>query len=275
MVRPSEREVIMTKLEFASAVAGLVGGTVQQITKANGVVKTGIVSRNADEIRIHTTAYIDEYFDSGYSVQDTANEIRMILAKGDAKATFEINFDFENVLNNIYFRVLRKDWNDSIDLFFDMENSDLILVPYIRIYDSIDEKSVGSCIVTNALYRSWNISRDKLYNIAISNTRCDGPTVRSITDILGLPFDDNFPMYVVTNSKRLYGAVNAFTNPDLIEEKLGDRYVLIPSSIHEMIAIPEEIADKGILVNMISEVNQEKVSETERLSDHPYKPIYL
>ena len=49
-----------------------------------------------------------------------------------------------------------------------------------------------------------------------------------------------------------------------------DTVVIIPSSIHELIAIKADTADAEFLNQMIRDVNEGMVSEKEQLSDHHY-----
>ena len=49
-----------------------------------------------------------------------------------------------------------------------------------------------------------------------------------------------------------------------------DSIYLIPSSIHECIAVPMGASEESILTDMICDVNGNIVNQDEWLSDHPY-----
>lgn len=76
---------------------------------------------------------------------------------------------------------------------------------------------------------------------------------------------------VVTNSSGYYGASAIFY--DGVLEALKD-YYLVPSSVHEWLAVPKPITDKEYLAQIIRQVNRTEVSPKEVLSDFPYVPVF-
>lgn len=76
---------------------------------------------------------------------------------------------------------------------------------------------------------------------------------------------------VVTNSSGYYGASAIFY--DGVLEALKD-YYLVPSSVHEWLAVPKSVADKEYLARVIRQVNRTEVSPKEVLSDFPYAPVF-
>ena len=83
------------------------------------------------------------------------------------------------------------------------------------------------------------------------------------------PFPGGSPLYVLTNSFNTYGASVMFNTEamDQIAYRFGDGYFVIPSSVHELLVIPREEGFEPDMFNtMISEVNENEVSEEEILS---------
>ena len=76
---------------------------------------------------------------------------------------------------------------------------------------------------------------------------------------------------VVTNSSGYYGASAIFY--DGVLEALKD-YYLVPSSVHEWLAVPKSIADKVYLAQTIRLINRTEVIPKEVLSDFPYVPVF-
>lgn len=76
---------------------------------------------------------------------------------------------------------------------------------------------------------------------------------------------------VITNSSGYYGASAIFY--DGVLEALKD-YYLVPSSVHEWLAVPKSIADKEYLAQTIRLINRTEVSPKEVLSDFPYVPVF-
>ena len=85
--------------------------------------------------------------------------------------------------------------------------------------------------------------------------------------------EDNLPMYVLTNKKKSYGAAAMFDKDALknLANKLESNLYILPSSVHEIICIPEEEGmDPLYIREMVKEVNMTSVSEEEYLSDNIY-----
>lgn len=78
-------------------------------------------------------------------------------------------------------------------------------------------------------------------------------------------------MYILTNKEKLYGAAGIL-DKKLIREFAGKRnFFILPSSIHELIFVPEDDGfSKEELDKMVSETNESVVPQEERLSDHSY-----
>ena len=81
-------------------------------------------------------------------------------------------------------------------------------------------------------------------------------------------------MWIISNSSGINGAVSMLYEENLhqLAEKLGENLFILPSSIHEVIAIPEEMAEKNLsnLIEMVQEVNMGSVELAERLSNSVY-----
>ena len=84
---------------------------------------------------------------------------------------------------------------------------------------------------------------------------------------------DSFPMYVVTNQKKLSGAA-CMTYDGLLEnfgKRLQKNFYILPSSVHEIILVPDEnLEDAQRLQSMVREVNETQVSGEEVLTNSVY-----
>ena len=86
--------------------------------------------------------------------------------------------------------------------------------------------------------------------------------------------DDICPMYVATNSKKLNGACVMLYDGLLRDfaRKVGKSFYIIPSSIHEVILIPDTLdMDIRYMKAMVKEVNGTEVAPDEVLSDNVYR----
>lgn len=85
--------------------------------------------------------------------------------------------------------------------------------------------------------------------------------------------DERLEMYVLTNSSRCNGAAALLYEKalDRAAEKIGGNFYILPSSIHELILLPDdEEVESATLLDMVKEINERDVSATERLSDTIY-----
>ena len=80
-------------------------------------------------------------------------------------------------------------------------------------------------------------------------------------------------MLVLSNSKNFFGAAALFYNGimDLIAEMTGGSYFILPSSVNELILLPDDgSADPESLAALVRDVNRCVVRPDEWLSDNVY-----
>ena len=84
---------------------------------------------------------------------------------------------------------------------------------------------------------------------------------------------DSAPLQAVTNWERIFGAALMINkeNLDLIHESFAGNFWILPSSVHEFMILPDEdnINAEGLL-NIVTEINSEIVSDDDKLSDSVY-----
>lgn len=160
---------------------------------------------------------------------------------------------------------------------------DLSLVYYMEV----ERKGYGGIamvVVREKMLSEWNVDEETLYRQTMENMemRADG-TIRSIQAIFlkskGIEWVlrnlGTLPMYVLTNTDRVLGAVEVLDerNLTMASTMLGGDYWLIPSSLHEFILLPvrEDDHDEAFLAKVIREVNEAEVADEEILSYHLYR----
>lgn len=172
------------------------------------------------------------------------------------------------------------------------QNHDLLLkVPHRQFLDlsiiyrsilSVDERGIQSAIITNEFAQKSGWNEEELHEAAVENTRrIMKPTVRNLFQYLAeqmeIPeeaLNDTTPMYFVSNETGLHGAASVLdpTVLDMLAETLGGAFYILPSSIHEMIIVPDIGAlNPDELRQMVEEVNATEVSPEEKLSDSVYR----
>lgn len=133
--------------------------------------------------------------------------------------------------------------------------------------------------VSNGMMEKWGTSRDEMAGQAMENMKNDGYKITSIHEILkgmgnGVQPGSPFPLYVLTNRATAYGAAGILDHGMVsgLAEKLGADLFLIPSSIHEILILPEDGQTSVEWLNRtVVEVNNAQVKPCERLSDHIYR----
>lgn len=143
------------------------------------------------------------------------------------------------------------------------------------------EDGTASVLVNNSMMENYGITQEQLHADAIENAAMNHPAnIRNMNEVIAemmggmfpMP-DEPAPMYVATNDNGFHGAgVMAYT--DFMEqatEKLGGSFYILPSSIHEVIMVPDDFQMKAQeLKAMVTEVNGSEVAPTDRLTDNVY-----
>lgn len=265
-----------------------------EITKNNDQHLTGISIKKADD-NIAPQIYLNKYFD-GYNVdnfqwEDIINEILHIITNSDV-GNFDISdlTDINKVRDKIYIRLINTELNT--EYLADKPHTDIEDLSIIYAIElNLNDKGEGSVPITDNLLANLGITKNELHDIAMTNLSKSNAVFKSMRDTMMdimlaegydkefidmmIPDDDTNPqMYVLTNKKKLYGA-NLILNKatmDNIYDTLDGGFVIIPSSIHEVIILPfnENTMDADSLKSMIQEVNGSSLSANEVLSNHPY-----
>ena len=125
-----------------------------------------------------------------------------------------------------------------------------------------------SCgLVDNDLLKHYGITEDELfYDAMISSPEVLPLDIIAIAD---LGFED---MLAVTNKQKLNGASAIFYTGvlDKLAERLGGNLIILPSSIHETIVIPD-MGNYSELIEIVKAVNGDTVAPSEQLSNNIYR----
>lgn len=142
----------------------------------------------------------------------------------------------------------------------------LTIVPYV-IVDS-DDNGEMTTAVTRDLAMIWqkesNVSKQDIFEQAFANDEELGIVIR--------PYVPGSPMWVVSNPENRFGANVVYQHGALqrIQEVIGEDYWLLPSSVHEWVAVPQTFASAEALLDLVKEVNATVLSEDEFLADGVY-----
>lgn len=233
------------------------------------IIETGNISPNI---------YLDSCY-KNYMEGKTLEEIVDDIIKhtlDNANMSFKMPSSKEELLNKCFCIVINteanKEWLKKLP---HREIMDLSIV-YKYLVGENDEKGFATTPVTNELAESFDVSEEELYNHSYNTTLFQAEIENLIHRLYEL-YDENineedFPLYVCTNTIKLYGAAIAFTHPFLLKdvaEKLNSDLYILPSSVHEVLLAPADM-DCEIFQEMVRSINDAVVAPDERLSDNVY-----
>lgn len=246
-----------------------------EVIKNNGLKLLSIILKRPN-VNIYPTIYLDYYYPryiNGESISSLAKDI----IKLDEKTTFEGTLaedffcDFEKIKEHIYIKLINTTKNE--ELLKDTPSKgflDLSEVVYVDVFDTF--KINASITVKNEHIEKWGINKEELITTAYDNTKNLNSSIRSIMDMFGESAEDE-KMFVMTCEEAMFGAA-CMTFDDRLDEFLKNRSLgvyIIPSSIHEVLLVPDDgKIEPGLINSMIETVNKETLSYDEVLSDHAY-----
>ncbi len=279
--------------------------TCKNVQKNNAVNHEAMFISGKDS-NITPSIVMDEYYSDYLRGLVTIENIASTLAAAYENGR-EVRFDrledienFESVKDTVVFRLVNSSLNESY-----LEN-----VPHIKLFDlaitfmclmSLDGVSLSSMRITNDHAAMWNVSVKELFAAAEENTpRLLPLTLRTMSEVIreillkkldrsdadsglleALTETEKAQeagafgsMYVLSNSFGVNGASSILCRgaAEQVRERIGGDFVILPSSIHELILVPEpEEADLPCMREMVKSVNDTEVRDEDILSYDIYR----
>lgn len=258
---------------------------------------------------IYLEYYYDRYCE-GESLDEVGDEIVLFYEETVAQKQIspEDYLDFEKYRDFIFYRIVHFKKNEKLlQEIPHIRYLDLAVTFHCLVGES--QQGIQSYCINQQILEKWGLTNEELYQIAKKNTPLlfppkiatmedvvtelvDGRTGESQMDFDGeskfnskqeyeqyvqrmiekLPFQTDMQMYVISNLSGVNGAA-ALLYPMLMKrfaEKCKKNLYLLPSSIHELIAVPESECRKEELEQMVCEVNSTQVARDEILSNTVY-----
>ena len=264
----------------------------QEVVKNNNVCLRGMIFKS-EETNVSPTIYLDSFYYSygrGMTGEEIVNVIVNSYRSVPENGEIDLSFfkDFEKVKEKLAYRLVNRKYNAKFlaDVPF-IPYMDLAICFFISYSDSV--LGDGTILVQNSHMKLWNTDVRELFELAQQNTPrlypMDMIGMEAMLEELmceqGMPREEihsqleqlHYPMFVLTNTKRLHGAATILY-PDLLQQVAdraeGDFYI-IPSSVHEVIIVPfGEGMEQRIIKDMIYDTNRTRVEPEEVLSDSLY-----
>ena len=245
------------------------------------------------ESNLSPTVYVEDMY-KGY--QETGNyrkvfeDVAAVVGKvlKEPLVTQE-TLDFHDVKDNIVFQLINTEQNKGLlNSLPHREFHDLSII--YRWVVGLDESGLQSIVIKNNLMKELGLNEDQMFKLAVVNyKKLLTPTICSMDDLTredyreeGMPEElvEIMPpsrsademMWVISNNFRINGACSMLYDDVLqeIAEKVGSDLYVLPSSIHETIALSVNGGELHELAQMVNDVNMSEVDLDDRLSNQVY-----
>lgn len=235
-----------------------------------------------------------EYMYERYQRQGDLKSILVDTAKKYAKAYKEAPQDvektvMENAKEKIVMMLINTEQNQELLKNIPSRGFQDLSIIY-RIVVDMDATGIQTALVDNGLAERLQMSEQEMFEAAVINTkRIFPPVTKNMNDVIrdiftadGMPEEiinvmiEDMPadrmMYVISNERGLNGAVSMLYENELhmLAESIESDLYILPSSIHETIAISTKFGEPYELAQMVTEINRDQVDISERLSNQVY-----
>lgn len=264
------------------------------VNKVNGK-RDALAFRKPGE-RVAPNLYLDDFYKDYKQCDDLEMTLRNMAERytGAAeRAAKELKVDMSQMKDRVTMMLVNTEQNK--EMLADMphrEFQDLSVI--YRYVVAQDEQGVASFKVTNAIMEQAGMTPEELFQLASENTKkMFPPKIASMEDVMldmmkgdGIPDeladelavffdtekDPKESMWLIGNISGINGAVSMLYDENLqkLAEKMGTDLYIIPSSVHEVLAVSVEMGNPEELAEMVQQVNMSSVELEDRLSNNVY-----
>lgn len=253
------------------------------VTKNNDLKLCGLYIRKKGR-NISPVIYIDEFMEylrCGASLDAVTEKIIEIYRENIITNPVRglDMADFDSLKHRIIFQLINTRRNKGM-------LKDIPSIPFLdlsiifKVLINTTPCETATLTIKNEYMEMWHIGTEQLFEAAMANTprlqEYDLKTMGSIlAELTDHDFDDGIScfMYVLSNKQRLNGC-GCILYPDVLEsiaEKIGNNFYILPSSIHEVIIVPDDkMGNAHSLIQIVREVNKEVITQEDFLSDNVY-----
>lgn len=256
-----------------------VEATQQAVLKTNGEQQG--ITLHFEDSNIAPTVYVEEafrqYMDGNVSIAEVAEQMSITAYEAHMKSPKLPELTPEEARKHITLTLVNAGQNQQMlekTPHFNVVGGELAAIPRWYISDE------ASFIVSNDIASKIGLTPDEILQIGqqhINNQHFEARSMREImSEMMGGDFMDMMPpmegpqIIVLTSDNKIQGA-NALLSEEAlnqVHEMLQSDYVVLPSSIHEVICVPiSDTMHPEDLRSMVREVNMGQVAPEERLSD--------
>ena len=251
---------------------------IKDVKKNNGVTYTGLYIATGNDVApiIPLDSFFNRYQDNE-NINDLADEIvdtyQRLADPVSVKGFKEGITDYETAKELLCVTLVNRELNKDAE-YLKKEFLDLYIVPKLVVDDF--SSGFGTVKIRKSWLDAWGVTEEQLYADAIKNSEELLPaTVKSMKELFAERYSTDISdngMFIITNSKMLNGA-SAVLYDGVLKElsaRMDSDLIIIPSSIHECLAVSADEFSPLCVTQMVKEVNESEVDDQEILSDHAY-----
>ena len=239
-------------------------------------------------VNIDATQFFEKYQETGD--YNEIFEIATGIAEKGLSQSPEVDIsaisDYDAMKEKLSMEVISKDTNADILQNVPHEDMEDMAVVYRLVLDS-DSVGRSSILVTNKMLDNYGISAEQLHADAMENAPVVRPAqIKGMSEVLyelmgadaaaiGIPqIDPKDEQFFVATVPDKTGGAGVLAYPNFMEdaaEKIGGSYYVLPSSLHEVILVPDDGRMTSTeLEAMVKEVNATQIPAEDKLTDHVY-----
>ena len=274
------KEIVRELVDGVKLIAGSGYEVVEkQIRKNNGTERQAVIIRGPSDAAA-SVIYVENYIEKdGMTVMEAAQKIFDTYEESkNPDFGFDVNdlTKKEYILNHVEYQLVNAERNaEKLKCVPSKKIADLVAL-YKVVTNEYSER-IACFVLQNEVMNLAGITLEELDEAAAHNTKKNGFIIKTMQEVMaeitGIEeMEDESNIFVLTNKRKINGANILLFKEKIAEvaEKAEDDLFILPSSIHELLAIPAGQADIDMLRQMVREVNDTEVAPDEILSYEVY-----
>lgn len=252
-------------------------------------------------VAVNLKQFYENYASGSVSFQDALSEVaERIQQEPPAAFDMDVLRNYEVAKERLFIRVCGVEQNQELLESVPHRREEDLAVTYHLLFGETEDGTVAGALITDSLLKTYGVTEEQLHQDAMENSQKLFPAtlipMQTILDEIyhdmheemieaGMPetmaqimLESMMPqekatMYVLTNEQRMNGAGVLFYPEvmDRLGDTLGSDYIILPSSTHETIIVP----DDGTLTaletqDLVADVNSTVIHPEDRLTDESY-----
>lgn len=240
---------------------------IHHAVKNNGTERIGFIFVQQN-VNISPAIYLEEFYEQylqGECLNSLVKSLWEVYEKVRVKQPVSCQniLKFSRIKDKIVYKLIQYEANRTMLKGVPHERIlDLAVVYYILLKDTTF--GTATLMIKNENLKMWGVEQEEIVRLAKENTQRLLPAeIYKITEY----------MYVVTNRTKSFGASVMLYDGiwERIESEIGETCYVIPSSVHELLLIPESYGmNREQLETIVEEINRTGVEKEEILSDRVY-----